>query len=184
MKDLLAYWSLRAGVGFVGLLPERAARGLGVVAGRLWHTFDGGRRRMATRHMKRVLGDGVDPTEASEHVMQSYGRYFAEALWARGHRVQGMLERTTVEGLDMIIAARDAGTGAIYALPHIGNWEAAAPVSVRVGVPVVAVAESLPNERITGWFTSMRAEFGSTLRRYSFSLTLLRAAPLLDRTTS
>lgn len=160
MKDVLAYLGLRAGVGLVGLLPENAARGLGNAAGKVWHTFDGNRRRMATRHMRRVLGDGADPLEASEHVMQSYGRYFAEALWARGHKVEGMLERTTVEGLDMVVAARDAGTGAIYALPHIGNWEAAAPVSVQVGVPVVAVAESLSNERITTWFTSMRAEFG------------------------
>lgn len=160
MKDFLGYLGLRAGVGLVGMLPEGTAQKLGSVAGKAWHTFDGDRRRMATRHMKRVLGDGVDPTVASGHVMESYGRYFAEALWARAPKVPGMLEKTTVEGLDMVIAAREAGTGAIYALPHIGNWEAAAPVSARVGVPVVAVAEALPNKRITEWFTSMRAEFG------------------------
>ena len=48
----------------------------------------------------------------------------------------------------------------IYGLPHVGNWEVAAPVSVDVKVPVVAVAENLPNRRITDWFTEMRAEFG------------------------
>jgi phosphatidylinositol dimannoside acyltransferase len=48
----------------------------------------------------------------------------------------------------------------IYALPHMGNWEAAAPVAIREGVPVVAVAEVLPNRRITDWFTEMRAEVG------------------------
>lgn len=160
MKDLLAYWGLRAGVGLVGLLPETIARGLGGFAGRLWHTFDRDRREMARRHMGRLLGNGADVDEASEHVMESYGRYFAEALWARADRVPGLLGKTEVEGLEMVEAARDEGNGMIYGLPHLGNWEAAAPVAVNVGVPVVAVAEDLPNKRITDWFTSMRGEFG------------------------
>lgn len=160
MKHLLAYWGLRAGVGLVGLLPERSARGLGSFFGRIWHTFDRSRREMAKRHMGRVLGNGADVDVASEHVMESYGRYFAEALWARADKVPGMLAKTEVDGLEMIEAARDEGKGMIYGLPHLGNWEAAAPVAVNVGVPVVAVAEDLPNKRITSWFTSMRGEFG------------------------
>lgn len=160
MKDLIAYWGLRAGVGLVGLLPERTARGLGGVGGRLWHSFDRSRRVMAERHMRRVLGNGANVEEASEHVMESYGRYFAEALWARADRVPSMLDKTAVEGLDLVEAARDRGNGMIYALPHLGNWEVAAPVAVNIGVPVVAVAEDLPNKRITEWFTEMRGEFG------------------------
>jgi phosphatidylinositol dimannoside acyltransferase len=92
--------------------------------------------------------------------MQSYGRYYAEALWARGSRVEELQAETTVEGLEHIIGAREEGRGMIYGLPHVGNWDAAAPVSGNEKVPVVAVAEKLPNRRITEWFTSMRAEFG------------------------
>lgn len=160
MTQIVAYWGLRLGVGLVGLLPEGAVQRLGRLAGSLWFTFDGRRRRMATRHMERVLGSGNESRTAAKRVMRSYGRYFAEALWARGRRVPQILAKTTVEGLDMVVAARDAGTGAIYALPHMGNWEAAAPVSIAEDVPVVAVAEALPNQRITDWFTAMRAEFG------------------------
>ncbi|MEA1902978.1 MAG: phosphatidylinositol mannoside acyltransferase [Actinomycetota bacterium] len=160
MKDLLAYWGLRAGVGLVGLLPEKTVRGLGGAGGRVWHSFDRDRRQMAFRHMERVLGNGADVEEASTHVMESYGRYFAEALWARADRVPELLRKTEVEGLEMVEAARDEGGGMIYALPHLGNWEVAAPVAVNIGVPVVAVAEDLPNKRITEWFTSMRGEFG------------------------
>jgi phosphatidylinositol dimannoside acyltransferase len=36
----------------------------------------------------------------------------------------------------------------------------AAPVAIEEKVPVVAVAENLPNHRITDWFTRMRGEFG------------------------
>jgi len=115
---------------------------------------------MAQRHMRRVLGDEADIGAAAKAVMVSYGRYWAEAFWARPNRIPEMRRDTKVEGLDLAIAARDAGTGMIFALPHLGNWEAAAPVVVLEGIPVVAVAERLSNQRITDWFTEMRAAFG------------------------
>lgn len=160
MKDYFGYLALRAGVGIVGLLPGSVARGLGRVFGWFWYLFASGRRRMAQRHMARALGADGDPKQAAQAAMVSYGRYWAEAFWARRRRVPEILGRTAVEGIEQITGARDRGTGMIYALPHMGNWEAAAPVSVAVGVPVVAVAERLANERITEWFTSMRGDFG------------------------
>lgn len=160
MKGFLAYLGLRLGVGLVGLLPGPVVRALGRGFGSIWARVDKGRRAMAGRHLSRVLGDDSDRVAGSLAIMRSYGRYYAEALWARAGRVPGMLEATETEGLEHIIAASDAGTGMIYALPHMGNWEAAAPVAVTLGIPVVAVAEVLPNRRVTDWFTRMRSEFG------------------------
>jgi KDO2-lipid IV(A) lauroyltransferase len=160
VKDYLGYLALRAGVGLVGLLPAAAARGLGRGYGWFWHLAAGGRRRMAERHMRRVLGEGADVKAAGKAVMISYGRYWTEAFWARPRRVPEMRRNTTVEGLEFMTAARDAGKGMIFALPHVGNWEVAAPVAVGVGISVVAVAERLNNQRITDWFTKMRAGFG------------------------
>ena len=160
MKDYLVYLGLRTAVALVGLLPKKAALGLGSVIGRLWHAVDRSRRAMSRRHMSRVLGASGDVDAASRSVMMSYGRYLAEALWVRGHRVAGMLAGTTTEGLDRVIQAHAEGKGMIYALPHMGNWEAAAPVAVNEGISIVAVAEDLDNERITKWFTQRREEFG------------------------
>lgn len=160
MKDYLAYLAIRAGTSLLGALPGSVVRRLGSGFGRLWATFDRTRRDMATRHMRRVLGEGAPAEEAAMDVMRAYGRYYAEALWARAHRVGDMLAVTRVDGLENILEARDAGNGMIYALPHMGNWEAAAPIAVSEGVSVVAVAEVLPNRRITDWFTGMRADFG------------------------
>ena len=160
MKNFLAYLGLRAGVGLIGLLADRTARSLGGVGGRIWHAFDGDRRRMAERHMTRVLGNGANVAEAAESVMEAYGKYLAEALWVRGRRVPGILERTDVEGLDWVLKGRDAGKGIVFAVPHVGNWEVAAPVALANGIPVVAVAEDLPNKRITEWFTAMRGDYG------------------------
>jgi KDO2-lipid IV(A) lauroyltransferase len=160
VKDYLGYLALRAGVGLVGMLSAGAARGLGNAFGWFWHLAAGGRRRMAERHMRRVLGEGADVKAAAKAVMVSYGRYWTEAFWVRPRRVPEMRRNTEVEGLEFLTAARDAGTGMIFALPHMGNWDVAATVAVDERIPVVAVAERLANKRITDWFTKMRAAFG------------------------
>ncbi|MDH3189511.1 MAG: phosphatidylinositol mannoside acyltransferase [Acidimicrobiia bacterium] len=160
MKQFLAYLGVRAAVGLVGMLPASMARGLGEVGGRIWHRFAVGRRTMAERHMLRVMGPDADVALAGRHVMTSYGRYWAEALWARARRVPEMLAATNVTGLDRLLDAHENGKGSVLALPHMGNWEAAAPVAVTRGIPIVAVAENLPNRRITDWMTAMRGEFG------------------------
>jgi KDO2-lipid IV(A) lauroyltransferase len=129
---------------------------------------------MARRHMTRVLGDPVEAADAARSVMESYGRYWAEALWIRQNRVADLIAHTKVEGLEHITSARDHGKGMIYGLPHMGNWEAAAPVAGDQGVPVVAVAENLPNRRITGWFTSMRAKFGIEIVLATGSMEVMR----------
>jgi KDO2-lipid IV(A) lauroyltransferase len=157
---LLAYLGLRAGLGLVGLLPLKVARTIGTFFGGVWYRVDKDRSGMSRSHMRRVLGDVPEADEAAEAAMRSYGRYFAEALWVNGERVADMLSKTTSDGLERVIEARDEGNGMIYALPHMGNWEAAAPVAVHEGIPVVAVAEDLSNKRITTWFTEMRADFG------------------------
>jgi lauroyl/myristoyl acyltransferase len=175
VKHLLAYLALRAGIGLVGILPAAWIRSLGALAGRIWHRFATGRRAMARRHMRRVLGPDADVESAARDVMISYGRYWAEALWARSRRVPEMMAGTTVVGLEKLVAAREQGKGMIYALPHMGNWEAAAPVSGNVGVPVLAVAEKLANKRITDWMTAMRAEFGIEIVLATGSAAVMRA---------
>ena len=190
MKEYLSYLGLRAGVGLVGVLPASVIRALGRGFGSIWAITATGRRSMARRHASRVVGEGADAERTSAEMMRSYGRYFAEALWARARRVQGMLAETEVVGLEHILNARDAGTGMIYALPHMGNWEAAAPVAISHGVPVVAVAEVLPNRRITDWFTALRAEFGievilatgriEVMRRLEEAITSNKAVALLS----
>ncbi|HUG07521.1 MAG TPA: phosphatidylinositol mannoside acyltransferase [Acidimicrobiia bacterium] len=190
MTGYLSYLALRAGVGLVGSLPWPVVRSLGRGFGAVWARLDKTRLEMARRHAGRVLGDDARVDRTASEMMKSYGRYYAEALWARARRVDAMLAETEVVGLDKILAARDAGNGMIFALPHMGNWEAAAPIAVNNGIAVVAVAEVLPNRRITDWFTEMRAEFGieivlatgrlEVMRRLEQSLAANKAVALLS----
>ena len=64
------------------------------------------------------------------------------------------------EGVEHVERPRDAGTGMIYVLPHLGNWEFAGALAESLEVRVVAVAENLANTRIRDWFIGLRKGLG------------------------
>ena len=163
MKDLAGYLLVRVGVGLVGILPARAARSLGELAGSIWYLFGGDRKRVARRHMQRVQGSDSNLGKRTRAVFRSYGRYWAETLWVRPRHIPEFDAGLEVVGLEHLRDAARAGKGAIIALPHLGNWEAAALSGRRAGIEIVAVAEKLANRRLTNWFTSIRRQFGITI---------------------
>lgn len=160
MKDLLLYLAFRAGMAVLGVLPGGAARWLGEWGGGLAFRLAKGRRRMASRHAARALEAGEDADAGARRMFVAYGRYWAEAFWMRPRRVGVMEAKISVDGIEHVRAAKAAGNGQIFALPHIGNWEFAGPVGVQEGLVVVAVAENLANARIRDWFVRLRAALG------------------------
>ncbi|MGH8958796.1 MAG: phosphatidylinositol mannoside acyltransferase [Acidimicrobiia bacterium] len=163
MTETLRFWFFRLGIGLVGLLPGAAIRRLGEVGGRLWGRFALGRRRMARRHMARVLSPEADLDRAVGAMFGSYGRYWAETFWVRPERVVEIDRRLAITGLEHLAMAAEAGTGIVLVLPHLGNWEPAALSGRRAGIEIAAVAERLPNPRLTRWFVKMRAQYGITI---------------------
>ena len=147
----------------VGLLSARWSRRLGEFAGLIWYVFGGDRKRMARRHMQRVVGPDADLKRLSRRVFQSYGRYWAETLWVCPRRIPEVDAHLEVVGLEHLQTAARTGTGVIIAVPHLGNWEPAALSGRRAGIEIVAVAEKLRNPRLTKWFTSLRGQFGITV---------------------
>lgn len=155
VRQRAAYLAVLAGVTILSRLPEPVIRRLGRLAGRIWYLVDPPRRRMARRHMRRL---GVDPRAARE-VFASYGRYWTESFWVRPRHFEGMRARLSVDGLEHLQKAHDEGKGVVLVLAHVGNWEAAALIAIDLQLPLVAVAESLANRRITEWFTRQRQMF-------------------------
>lgn len=157
-KHLPGYLLYRVLSGLFGLLPEPAMRRSGQALGWLASFVAGDRRRMSIRHMQRVAGPDIDGVRMARRAFASYGRYWAETFWVRPRRLADMAAHTDIEGEDVILAHRDQGM--VLALPHLGNWEAAGMEGARLGVDLVAAAESLPNPRISEWFITQRAMFG------------------------
>lgn len=157
-RDVPGYLLYRALSGLFGLLPEPAMRHTGQFLGWLVSFVAGDRRRMSMRHMQRVVGPEVDASRMARQAFASYGRYWAETFWVRPRRISDMAAHTVVEGEDIVLAHRHRGV--ILALPHLGNWEAAGIEGARLGLDLVAAAESLPNARISEWFIAQRAMYG------------------------
>jgi len=156
----LSYVAYRVGIGVAGLLPEGVVRTAGERLGRAAFDRAGRRRRMLIRHMSRVLGSEREVEVAAREAFAAYGRYWAEAFWVRPRRVPEILRHISTEGVERVEAARDAGSGMIYALPHIGNWEVAGTVAHDLGLELLAVAESLPDSKIVQWFVGLRKSLG------------------------
>ncbi|HKZ25075.1 MAG TPA: phosphatidylinositol mannoside acyltransferase [Acidimicrobiia bacterium] len=158
MRHFAFYAIFRVAAGLFGLLPQFVATRLGEVVGWTGYWLGGGRRTMALRHLRRVTGRTDE--RGARRIFAAYGRYWAEALWARPHRRSGLEASTEVEGFEHLVAAKMAGKGVVFALPHLGNWEVAGPVAGRAQLPLVAVAENLRNRYLRDWFVRLRAAFG------------------------
>ncbi len=143
-------------MAFIGVLPATVANALGVLGGLVAYPFARGRRRMAIRHARRVLGLDATATAVARRMFASYGRYWAETFWVRPRRAPQVRARIEVEGLDHVVTAQRAGKGIILALPHVGNWEVAGLIAAEIGLELVAVAENLANRRIRDWFVGLR----------------------------
>lgn len=163
MSDLVGYLVYRALSGAFGLLPKAAVRRVGRALGRGLSYVAADRFAMAQRHMRRALGpDASDDAvrTAARGLFASYGRYWAELFWFRPRRKAEIVATARVDGVADVYAARAAGRGVVLALPHLGTWDVAGAVAESIGLPVMAVAEDLPNRRIRDWFVAARRAMG------------------------
>jgi KDO2-lipid IV(A) lauroyltransferase len=166
VRGLAGYLGYRLAAGFFGLLPARAVARIGYGLGYVTSYVAGSKREMATRHMRRVRahrGDDVslaEVTRATRRLFGWYGRYWAEVFWVRPRRFDRIVATTDLVNVSIVEHARDAGNGIILALPHMGNWEAAGARAKVLRIPVLAVAEALPNRRLIEWFTTVRNQLG------------------------
>jgi len=118
---------------------------------------------LARRHMRRVLGPDTPAAAvdaAAREMFASYGRYWAETFWYRPRRRDEVLAVTRVENLDLVVRLRDEGRPMVFALPHVGNFDAAGAIAQDLGLRLVAVAERLSNPRISDWFVEARRTLG------------------------
>lgn len=162
MSGLPTYLAYRAFAAVFGRLPEPVMRRIGYGLGTIGYYVAPGRRSMAQRHLKRVLGEQANTADAAKAMFRWYGRYWAEVFWVTASRREQFAAGATVvgDGLDRVYAYRDEGKGVILALPHVGNWEAAGAFAAEHDLGVLAVAEALNNERIVEWFISIRNALG------------------------
>lgn len=144
-----------------------APRGIGI---RAVETYLGARfehmrseRETVGGNLARVLGSDPDSDlvrVATREAFALYGRYWFDTFALRSMPWEEVNRRFSVTGVEHVDGALEAGRGAIVALPHMGNWDAAGHWLAINGYPIVAVAEELKPPAVFELFYRHRRALG------------------------
>ena len=107
----------------------------------------------------RVLNKILDKKYNPILVKINYAKYWIEVLWlTKTNFNKKILDNVNIVNEDYIKKIKK--NGAIFALPHIGNWEMAIPVGNHINLDLLAVAEPLNNQYVLSWFKELRQDLG------------------------
>ena len=89
----------------------------------------------------------------------NYTKYWLELLWlTKSNFDKSILKNVKIKNEKYLKNIKKQG--AIFALPHVGNWEMAIPVGNDINLDLLAVAEPLNNELVLSWFKNLREDLG------------------------
>jgi lauroyl/myristoyl acyltransferase len=160
-----SYFAYRTGAELARIIPEPVGMPMARGLARLSALWSHDKRRQVERNLARATGgrlEGVALRRAMFETFDSYGRYWLELFRLRSDvdEAELLADRNMVEGFDQIVAAIDAGNGAILALPHVGGWDyAGAWLAVR-GYPPAVVVEPVEPPELFEWFADTRRRLG------------------------
>jgi phosphatidylinositol dimannoside acyltransferase len=146
-------------------LPERlsygAARFFGDVSFRISK-----KRGQVARNLSRITGKDPESDEVQKLVRESYrsyARYWLETFSLVREDRQFFLDRFQSPTKDNLFGIPKDGKGAIIAVAHLGNWDAAGAWVGANGFSLVTVAEVLKPRRMFDFFVDHRARLGMTI---------------------
>lgn len=146
-------------------IPESLAYGLAHVAGG-WAARRSKKKAQVAANLARITGAAPDSEVVRSLVVatfRSYARYWLETFRLVREGPDFFLERFQAAGEENLDRALAAGKGAIVAVGHLGNWDAAGAWAGARGNRLVTVAEVLKPRRMFDFFVAHRARLGMTI---------------------
>jgi KDO2-lipid IV(A) lauroyltransferase len=121
--------------------------------------------RQLRKNLRRVVGPGMSELRMDALVgqaLRSYSRYWLETfrLESMDHDAIAADSERNMVGVEYLDAGLDRGKGVVVALPHTGNWDAAAIWLVRHSGAFTTVAERLKPESLFDRFVAYRESLG------------------------
>ncbi|WP_434743643.1 phosphatidylinositol mannoside acyltransferase [Micromonospora sp. SH-82] len=114
-------------------------------------------------NLRRVVGPDLPEADLDDLVRQglrSYARYWMEAFRLPSLSREQLLSGFRLRNPEPLHADVAAGRGAVVALPHAGNWDAAGAWVAATGWPITTVAERLRPEGVFKRFVAFRESLG------------------------
>lgn len=140
-----------------------AARAFDAGADLAWRRGGSGVEQLRA-NLRRVVGPelgGPDLDLLVRRGLRSYARYFREAFWMPRAAPGLVAARTQMNDSSHVRAIYGSGRGVICALPHSGNWDAAAVAYLaQFPAPMYVVAERLRPESTYRRFQVYRESLG------------------------
>jgi phosphatidylinositol dimannoside acyltransferase len=158
VKDRLIEIGYAAGWRLVRALPLPVARSLFNAAADRAYKGNGPGTQRLRRNLAQVVPDL--PDSLVRDGLRSYARYWMEAFRLPSQSKQSFLDGFHLDQFDELKSAIADGRGVVLALPHVGNWDAAAAWVVSNGWPMVTVAERLKPEGLYRQFMAYREKLG------------------------
>ena len=159
MRDRLIEVGYAAGWRVVRTLPRRAALALFTAAADRAYKKNGPGTQRLRRNLQQVAGPGMDDSLVRDG-LRSYARYWLEAFRLPSQSKQQHLDGFHLRQADEFHKVLAEGGGIILALPHVGNWDAAAAWVAASGHRLVTVAERLKPEKVFEQFVAYREALG------------------------
>jgi phosphatidylinositol dimannoside acyltransferase len=124
------------------------------------------RRAIVERNLSRITG--LEPgSPALEKLIvdayRSYARYWLETFRLVREGKEFFLERFGCVDKHNLDGVLERGKGAVVAVGHLGNWDAAGAWVGATGRRLVTVAEVLKPKRMFDFFVNHRARLGMTI---------------------
>lgn len=120
-------------------------------------------RQTVAENLAHVLGEPADGqlvAAATKAAFGLYGQYWFDTFALRSMPSERVLRDFRVRGIEHIDEALAAGRGAVAALPHMGNWDAAGHWLALRGYRAITVAEELRPRQVFDLFQRHRRALG------------------------
>lgn len=144
---------------------RRKVRRRGEGLGRLAYRFDARHRRVALENLQRAFpeSDAAWRAEVARASFAQAGRTVFEMLWTPRLVDMPVHEFVCGDGVERLVEASRAGTGALLVGSHFGNWEVAGVMLPRLGVPLVSIARPLDDPRLDALLLRLRTATGAAI---------------------
>lgn len=164
LSGRLTDFGFAAGWRVTRMLPAKVAESAFTLGADLASARGGGAVEQLRRNLARVVPQAgpAELDELTKQAMRSYARYWREAFRLPSMDLDELARQqaTSMEGAENVDAALREGNGAIMALTHSGNWDAAGVWFAKTYGTFSTVAERLQPESLYQRFVDYRESLG------------------------